>query len=95
MDELGLGLGARRGSRAVADVGAARLEGVEVGAGRDFAVEILAGQPDFEVVGLGGGEAGVAGAEQDAAIGKAEGFEDFFGVAGEALVLARRILQDA
>ena len=74
-------------ARAVADVGAARLEGVEVGAGRDFAVEILAGQPDFEVVSFGGGEAGVAGAEENAAIRQVEGFENLFGVAGEALVL--------
>ena len=70
-----------------ADVGAAGLEGFEVGAGGDFAIELLAGEPDFEVEGLGGAEAGVAGAEQDAAIGKLEGFEDLFGVAGEALVL--------
>ncbi len=77
VDELGLA----RPSWAVADVGAAGLEGLEVGAGRDFAVEVLAGEPDFEVVGLGGGEAHVAGAEEHAAIGEAECFEDGFGVA--------------
>ena len=71
----------------VADVGAARLEGLEVGAGGDLAVELLAGKPDFEVEGLGGGEAGVAGAEQNAAIGQAEGLENLFGVAGQPLVL--------
>ena len=70
-----------------ADVGAAGLEGFEVGAGRDFPIELLAGKPDFEVEGLGGAEAGVGGAEQDAAIGKLEGFENLFGVAGEAFVL--------
>ena len=70
-----------------ADVGAASLEGFEVGAGGDFAIELLAGEPDFEVEGLGGREAHVAGAEQDAAVGKLEGFEDLFGVAGELLVL--------
>ena len=72
---------------AEADVGAAGLEGFEVGAGGDFAVELLAGEPDLEVVGLGGGEAHVAGAEQHAAVGQAEEFEDALGVAGEALVL--------
>jgi hypothetical protein len=50
---------------------------------RRFRGKVLAGQPDFEVVGLGGGEAGVAGAEQNAAIRQVEGFEDLFGVAGE------------
>ena len=71
----------------VADVGAAGLEGLEVGAGADFAVGLLAGEPDFEVVGFGGGEAHVAGAEEHAAVGQAEEFEDALGVAGEALVL--------
>ena len=78
-----------------ADVGATRLEAFEVGAGRDFAIELLARKPDFEIEGLGGGEAGVGGAEEHAAVGKLQGFEDFFGVAGEALVLARRILRGA
>ncbi len=72
---------------AVADVGSAGLEGLEVGAGADLAVEVLAGEPDFEVVGLGGGETHVAGAEEHAAVGEAELFEDGLGVAGEGLVL--------
>src|SRR5579863_5124457 len=32
---------------------AAGLVGLEVGAGRDFLVGVLAGEPDFDVVGLG------------------------------------------
>ena len=87
MDELRLCLGALR-CGPVTDVGAAGLEGFKVGAGGDFAVKLLAGEPDFEVEGFGGGEAGVAGAEQDAAVGEFKRLEDFFGVAGEALVLA-------
>ncbi len=71
-------------------IGAAGLEGFEVGAGGDFAVEVLAGEPDFEVVGFGGGEAHVAGAEEHAAVGEVEGFEDGFGVAGEGFVLVLR-----
>ncbi len=81
VDELGF-LGA---FGLVADVGAAGLEALEVGAGGDLAVGLLAGEPDFEVVGLGGAEAHVAGAEEHAAVGKAEALEDGFGVAGEAL----------
>jgi hypothetical protein len=85
--KLGLGLGALHGRRPVADVGAARLKGVEVGAGRNFAIKILAGQPDLEIVGLCRGEAGVAGAKKDAAIRQAERLENLFGIAREALVL--------
>jgi hypothetical protein len=46
VDELGLSLGALR-IWPEADVGAARLKAFEVGAGGDFAVELLAGQPDL------------------------------------------------
>src|SRR5882672_4032113 len=56
-------LGLLGACRTVTDVGAARLEGFEVRAGGDLAVEILSGQPDLEVVCLGGGEAHVASAE--------------------------------
>ena len=80
-------LGLLRAGGAVADVGAAGLEALEVGAGADLAVELLAGEPDLEVVGLGGGEAHVAGAEEHAAVGQAEGFEDGLGVAGELFVV--------
>ena len=72
----------------VTDVGAARLKGFKVGAGRNLPVKLLAGKPDLEIEGLGRGETGVAGAKKNAAIGKAEGLENLFGVAGEALVLA-------
>ena len=75
------------GGRPEADVGAAGLEGLEVGARGDFAIELLARQPDFEVEGLGGAEAGVGGAKQNPAIGQLECFEDLFGVARELLVL--------
>src|ERR1039458_5914142 len=84
MHELRFGLCARRGCGAVADVGTARLKGVEVGAGRDFAIKILARQPDLEVVRLGGGETGVAGAEEDAAVGQAESFKNLLGIPWES-----------
>ena len=46
---------------AEAQVGAAGLEGFKIGAGRNFAILSGGGQPDFQVVGLGGAEADVAG----------------------------------
>src|SRR6185503_15042282 len=64
---------------------AARLERFEVGARRNLAVRVLRRQPDFEVVGLGRGEADVAGAKRDHAIGKLEALEDRLGVPGELL----------
>ena len=70
-----------------ADVGATSLEGFEVGAGGDFAIKLLPRKPDFEIEGLGGREPSVRSAEQDAAIGKLEGFENFFGVTRQSLVL--------
>ncbi len=85
----GLALGA---GRPVADVGAPRLEGIEVGAGGNFAVETLARQPDLEIVGLGGGEPGVAGAEQHAAIRQPQRLKNLFGVAGQPLVLGVGLL---
>src|ERR1039458_1319392 len=50
VDELGFLLA----GGAEANVGAAGLKALEVGAGADFAVKLLAGQPDFEVVSFGG-----------------------------------------
>jgi hypothetical protein len=72
----------------VAEAGlhAAGLEGAEVGAGRNLAVGVLGRQPDFEVVGLGGGEAHVAGAQRHAAVRQFQLFEDDLGLAGQFLV---------
>jgi len=55
----------------VFDLGAAGLEGFEVGTRGDFFVGLLAGEPDFDVVGFGGTGAHVAGAEQHGAVGEA------------------------
>ena len=92
MNKFRLGLCALT-CRPVADVGSPGLESVEVGAGGDFAVKLLAGEPDFEVEGLCGGESSVARAEQDAAVRQAECFENLFSVAGEPLVLAVGVLR--
>lgn len=67
----------------VAEVHAAGLVVAEGGTAGDFEVGFLAGGPDFDVVGFGGAEADVAGAEFDDAVVEAEELEDFFGVAGE------------
>jgi len=53
-----------------ANVGASRLEGFEVRTGRDLAVKLLTRKPDFKIEGLCRRKPGVAGAEQDATIGK-------------------------
>src|SRR5208283_1494762 len=95
MHKLGLFGFALRAGRPEADVRAAGLEALEVGARADLAVEALPRQPDFQVVGPGRGEAHVAGAEQYAAIGQAEEFEDAFGVTRQPLVLGVRVLRAA
>ena len=82
-----------RAGGTVFNVCAAGLEGFEVGAGGDLAVEVLSGEPDFEVVGFGGGEAHVAGAEKHAAIREVEFFQDDFGVTGEGFVLFVRVFR--
>src|SRR5206468_2018540 len=89
MEELAL----LRSRRAIANVRAAGLEGLEVRAGGDLAIELLTGEPDFEVVGPGRGEAQVSRAEEHAAVGKAEPLEDGLGVAGQQLVLGGRVLR--
>jgi hypothetical protein len=69
------------------DVGATRLKGFEVRTGRDFAIELLTREPDFKVEGLCRRETGVAGTEQNTAIGKLQGFENFLCIARQAFVL--------
>ena len=59
------------------------LEVPAVAAGGDFAVAVLAGQPDFQVVGDGGGEAGVAGGQDDAAVRQLQALQHDFGVPGQ------------
>src|ERR1035441_2667036 len=66
-----------------ANAGAAGLEGFVVGAGGDFLVGVLAGEPDFDVVGFGVGEAEIAGGEDHGAERQAEAAEDVFGIGGE------------
>src|SRR5579883_576454 len=80
--ESGLALGV-----AHFDVGAAGLEILAVAARGDLAIGLLRGQPDLEVVGLGGAEAEVGGAKGDDAIGQLERLQHGLGIGGETLEL--------
>src|SRR5215472_3175604 len=66
---------------------APRLELAAVGAARNLAIGILAGQPDLDVIGLARGKTHVAGAEQHHPIGETETLQNLFGAGGHALVL--------
>ena len=68
---------------AVADAGPAGLEIAEVGAGGDLAECFLRGEPDLEIVGPGGGETEVPGAQFHDAVMQIQFLEDFLGVGGE------------
>ena len=72
-----------------ADVGAARLKLLAVRAARDLQPLLAARRPHLDVVLLGGGEAQVAGAHHDHAIGQAEALGHVLGV-DQAASPARR-----
>jgi hypothetical protein len=57
------------------------LEGLAVAAGADLAVGALPRQPDLEVIGLGGAEAHVAGAQRHHAVGQLQRLQHGLGVA--------------
>jgi hypothetical protein len=61
---------------------AAGLEGFAVAHRADLAVGVLRGQPHFQVVGLGGAKAHVAGAQAHHAVGQAQLLQHGLGVAG-------------
>ena len=79
--------------RAIAGVHAPRLEIGADRARRDLAIGPLPRQPDLDVVGLGRGEAHVAGAQRHDAIGQIEPLQHLLGAAEHALVLVRRLLR--
>ena len=76
---------------AEADIGPACLEIFRIGARRDFTVFSLCREPDFDVEGLGSGEADIARAEADDVVRQAQGLEDIFGVVGQFIefIIAR------
>lgn len=65
MDKFGLSLGASL----EADIGAARLEIFEIGAGGNFHISAITGHPHFDIVSLGGRKAQVTCGKRDNAIG--------------------------
>ena len=70
---------------------AARLEVAEIRAARHFEIGVLAGRPDFDVVGLRRAEADVAGAEFDDAVVQAEQLQHFLRVGGERFEFGERM----
>lgn len=74
------------GRGAVTTLEAVGLVGVEVGDGADFEPTLLGFAVDFEVVAEGGGEADVAAAEAEDAIGQLELEEQAFDVVEHFLV---------
>src|SRR3990170_8143013 len=68
---------------AVANGGPPCLKILEVTAGRDLPVELLAWKPHLEIVGLCGGKAQVARAKDHRSVGKMKPLQDLFGIRGE------------
>src|SRR5690349_15855261 len=89
MDEFGFALALR----AVTDIRAPRLKALEIAARRYLPIEVLAGKPDFEIIGLGCGKTHIAGAEQHTPIREVEPLQDCFRIASELLVLALGIFR--
>lgn len=77
----------------ILDVGATGLEVAAVGAGADLLVGVVTRQPDFDVVGLTGREAQVAGAQANHAIRKAQLLQQVLGLGGHALELLVGLLR--
>ena len=65
--------------------GPARLERLRIAAGRYLPIGLLAGEPDFQIVGLGHREADVARAQADHAVGQFQSLQDAFRVGRELL----------
>ena len=83
VDELGFA--AARGAEA--DIGPAGLEVRAVGAGGDFPVGVLAGEPDFKVIGFGGAKAHVACTQGNGAVGQFQAFQQHFRTAAHGFQL--------
>ena len=67
----------------VAQVKATGLKVLEVGAAGDFEVTVLAGSPDFDIVGFCAAEPQITGAKLNDPIMESKELEDFFGIRGE------------
>src|SRR6185437_691263 len=89
MDESRLAL--RFGS--VTDIRAPSLKIFAVGAGRNFAIGVLRGQPDLEVVSFCGTESHVPRAKKHHSVGELQELEDFLSVSDHRLQLVVRPLR--
>ena len=78
-----------------AQVGAARLKGLKVRAGGDLLILARGGQPDLQVVGLGGAEPQVARAKRDDAVGQFQPLENFLRVVRQASRVRRKSFPEA
>src|SRR5688572_25164075 len=71
--------------RTIPNIRPACLEITEIAAGRNLAVLVLAGQPNFYVVGLGCAKTHVAGGQDDNAVWNLQPLQDFFSVPDKRL----------
>lgn len=74
-------------------VHSAGLKVAEVRAAGDFEISILAWSPDFDVIGFGGAESEVAGAEFDDAVVQPEQLQNFLRICGEAFEFLKRVVR--
>ena len=65
------------------DVCTSALKIFAIGAGGNFPVFILAGQPDFNIIGLGSRESQITGAQGDHAVVEPQFLQDVFGMTDE------------
>lgn len=65
------------------NIGTTRLEIYTVGAGRDFTVLVLCGEPDFDVIAFGGREPKVTRAEANHMVWQSKGLKNPFGIMGQ------------
>ncbi|MNY29688.1 hypothetical protein D3C86_1637430 [compost metagenome] len=72
---------------AITRIHAPRLEIAADGARRNFAVGVLARQPNFQIVGLARAETHIAGAQRHGAEMQAKTLQHFFGAGRHALML--------
>ena len=78
---------------AVADVRPAGLIGFKIRARRNFAVQLLSRQPDFNVIGLRRGWSHIAGAQRHGPIRKAQFLENLLGVMRQFFVFFVGVLR--
>src|SRR6516164_6756304 len=69
------------------------LKSLKVRTRRNLPIELLSRKPNFKVEGLRGRESRVAGAEQNAPVGKIQRFQNLLGIACQSLVFGVRLVR--